>query len=46
LELPGLTEAVEKKDWATADQQAMILRHCLEKNIKLVDELTAQIAAH
>ena len=46
LELPGLTEAVEKKDWTTANQQAAILLRCLEKNIKLVDELTQQISAH
>ena len=46
LELPGLTEAVEKQDWATSARQAAILRNCLEKNTKLVDELSAQIAAH
>jgi N-acetylated-alpha-linked acidic dipeptidase len=39
LELPGLTEAVEKKDWATAKQQAEILQRALEKNTKLVKEL-------
>jgi len=39
LELPGLTEAVEKQDWPTARQQAEILRHALEKNTKLVDDL-------
>jgi N-acetylated-alpha-linked acidic dipeptidase len=45
LELPGLTEAVEKQDWATARQQAAILWDCLEKNTKLVDQLRARIAA-
>ncbi len=45
LELPGLTEAVEKQDWATAKQQAAILRGCLEKNTKLVEQLSARIAA-
>ncbi|MBZ5663532.1 MAG: M28 family metallopeptidase [Acidobacteriia bacterium] len=45
LELPGLTEAVEKQDWATARQQAGILRECLEMNIRLVDQLSARIAA-
>jgi N-acetylated-alpha-linked acidic dipeptidase len=45
LELPGLTEAVEKQDWATARQQAAILRDCLEKNTKLVDQLRTRIAA-
>ncbi|MGB9203042.1 MAG: M28 family metallopeptidase [Terriglobales bacterium] len=46
LELPGLTEAVEKQDWATAKQQAAILRECLEKNTKLVEQLSARITAH
>jgi N-acetylated-alpha-linked acidic dipeptidase len=46
LELPGLTEAVEKQDWAKADQQAAILRNCLEKNTKLVEQLSVRIAAH
>ncbi|HEV2399902.1 MAG TPA: transferrin receptor-like dimerization domain-containing protein, partial [Candidatus Sulfotelmatobacter sp.] len=39
LELPGLTEAVEKKDWPTARQQADILQHALEKNTKLLNDL-------
>jgi N-acetylated-alpha-linked acidic dipeptidase len=39
LELPGLTEAVEKQDWPTAKQQAEILQRALEKNTKLVQEL-------
>jgi N-acetylated-alpha-linked acidic dipeptidase len=46
LELPGLTEAVEKQDWATARQQAAILRDCLAKNTKLVNQLSARIATH
>jgi N-acetylated-alpha-linked acidic dipeptidase len=40
LELPGLTEAVEKQDWPTAKQQAEILQRALANNAKLVDELT------
>ncbi|HEV3510889.1 MAG TPA: M28 family metallopeptidase, partial [Candidatus Sulfotelmatobacter sp.] len=36
LELPGLTEAVEKQDWPTARQQAEILQRALEKNTKLL----------
>jgi N-acetylated-alpha-linked acidic dipeptidase len=40
LELPGLTEAVEKQDWPTARQQAEILQHALEKNTALLDALT------
>ena len=45
LELPGLTEAVEKQDWVTAKQQAAILRECLERNTKLVEQLSARITA-
>jgi N-acetylated-alpha-linked acidic dipeptidase len=43
LELPGLTEAVEKQDWATAKQQAEILRQALEKNTKLLDEINSAL---
>jgi N-acetylated-alpha-linked acidic dipeptidase len=39
LELPGLTEAVEAKDWPTAKQQAEILEGALENNTRLLDEL-------
>jgi N-acetylated-alpha-linked acidic dipeptidase len=41
LELPGLTEAVEKQDWTTAKQQAEILRHALANNTKLVNQLNS-----
>ena len=41
LELPGLTEAVEKQDWSTARQQAAILERALENNTKLVSELAS-----
>jgi N-acetylated-alpha-linked acidic dipeptidase len=43
LELPGLTEAVEKQDWPTAKQQAEILQHAIEKNTKLLDELNSNL---
>jgi N-acetylated-alpha-linked acidic dipeptidase len=43
LELPGLTEAVEKQDWSTAKQQAEILRDALENNTKLVNDLRARL---
>jgi len=43
LELPGLTEAVEKQDWSTAKQQAEILHQALLNNTKLVNELTATL---
>jgi len=39
LELPGLTEAVEKQDWPTARQQAEILRRALINNTTLVNQL-------
>ena len=39
LELPGLTEAVEKGDWETARQQAQILQRALEKNTTLLNKL-------
>jgi len=43
LELPGLTEAVEKQDWVTAKQQAEILRQALVNNTKLVNELNSSL---
>src|SRR5580692_3043223 len=45
LELPGLTEAVEKQDWPTAKQQAEILAHALQKNARLLDELNAKLSS-
>ena len=38
LELPGLTEAVEKEDWATARQQAQLLRKAIDKNAALLHQ--------
>jgi N-acetylated-alpha-linked acidic dipeptidase len=43
LELPGLTEAVEKQDWPTAQQQAEILRQALINNTSLVDQLNSTL---
>jgi N-acetylated-alpha-linked acidic dipeptidase len=43
LELPGLTEAVEKQDWTTAKQQAEILRQALISNTNLVDQLNSKL---
>ena len=43
LELPGLTEAVEAKDWPTAKKQAEILQHALEKNTNLLIELNTDV---
>jgi N-acetylated-alpha-linked acidic dipeptidase len=36
LELPGITEAVEKQDWTTAREQAAKLQAALEKNTALL----------
>jgi N-acetylated-alpha-linked acidic dipeptidase len=43
LELPGLTEAVEKQDWPVAKQQAEILQRALQNNTKLIEELNARL---
>jgi N-acetylated-alpha-linked acidic dipeptidase len=43
LELPGLTEAVEKRDWPTAKQQAEILEGALQANTKLLEDLSARV---
>ena len=43
LELPGLTEAVEKQDWPTAGLQAEILQRALERNTGLLDEMNQQL---
>jgi N-acetylated-alpha-linked acidic dipeptidase len=43
LELPGLTEAVEKQDWSVAKQQAEILRQALVSNTKLVNDLNSSL---
>ena len=44
LELPGLTEAVEKQDWPTARQQADILLHAIEKNTQVLKQLNADLS--
>jgi N-acetylated-alpha-linked acidic dipeptidase len=44
LELPGLTEAVEKQDWLTAQQQAEILRQALDNNTRLLNEMNSDLA--
>ena len=45
LELPGLTEAVEKEDWATARQQAHLLEQALAQNTKLLEGLNSQLGS-
>ncbi|HEX6881457.1 MAG TPA: M28 family metallopeptidase [Terriglobales bacterium] len=44
LELPGLTEAVEKQDWKTATEQARLLEQATQKNADLLKEAAAQLA--
>jgi N-acetylated-alpha-linked acidic dipeptidase len=46
LELPGLTEAVEKQDWPTARNQAALLQKALTKNTQLLDQLNSQITGN
>jgi len=41
--LPGLTEAVEQGDWQRANQQAHILQAAVDRNTKLIDEITAEL---
>jgi N-acetylated-alpha-linked acidic dipeptidase len=41
LELPGLTEAVERKDWKAAAEQEKLLEQCLQKNTALLLEAAA-----
>ena len=43
LELPGLTEAVEKGDWKMAREQAAILEKALAKNAALLRDARAEI---
>jgi len=45
LELPGLTEAVEKGDWATAKAQGKLLQDAVAKNTALLISLNATIQA-
>src|ERR1700730_11232511 len=43
LELPGLTEAVEKQDWPVAKQQAEILQRALATNTNLLNQINSAI---
>lgn len=45
LELPGLTEAVEKGDWVTARQQARLLEEALNKNTALLHDTVSLLQA-
>ncbi len=43
LELPGITEAVEQKDWATARIQAKVLEQALAKNSALLRQALSDL---
>jgi N-acetylated-alpha-linked acidic dipeptidase len=43
LELPGLTEAVERQDWREANNQAEILKHAMQNNTHLLNDLTQRL---
>jgi hypothetical protein len=45
LELPGLTEAVEKGDWKTAREQARILESATKKNAALLKASAANLTS-
>ncbi len=43
LELPGLTEAIERSDWKAANEQGKILESALNKNAALLGSASAQL---
>jgi N-acetylated-alpha-linked acidic dipeptidase len=43
LEIPAITEAVEKTDWSTAQQQTELLQQAVEKNTQLVQVLARRL---
>ncbi len=45
LELPGITEAVEKPDWEVARQQAKLLQDAVARNTALLSRLAQQLNA-
>jgi N-acetylated-alpha-linked acidic dipeptidase len=46
LELPGLTEAVEKQDWTMVREQAALLSKALEKNTRLLEQLSSDLKSN
>jgi len=46
LELPGLTEALERKDWRGAVEQARLVELALRKNRELLAEALADLEKH
>jgi N-acetylated-alpha-linked acidic dipeptidase len=45
LELPGLTEAAEDKDWDRAARQAAVLARALTRNAALVETVSEELSA-
>ncbi|HEX9186325.1 MAG TPA: transferrin receptor-like dimerization domain-containing protein, partial [Vicinamibacteria bacterium] len=45
LELPGLTEAVEEKDWDRAARQSAVLERAVARNAALLNDLAGQLSA-
>jgi N-acetylated-alpha-linked acidic dipeptidase len=43
LELPGLTEAMEKQDWRVAREQAALLTKALQTNVDLLNQLNSEL---
>jgi N-acetylated-alpha-linked acidic dipeptidase len=43
LELPGLTEAAEARNWTVAKQQAAILEQAVARNVQLLKEVRAAL---
>jgi len=43
LELPGLTEAIEKRDWKEARRQQEILEDALARNTDLLQSVIARL---
>jgi N-acetylated-alpha-linked acidic dipeptidase len=44
LELPGLTEAIERRDWKVAAQQGQILEDALARNVALLRGASTELA--
>jgi len=44
LELPGLTEAIERADWKAASEQGKIVENALTKNATLLSSTTQQLS--
>jgi N-acetylated-alpha-linked acidic dipeptidase len=44
LELPGLTEAVEKADWKLASEQVKVLERATERNTELLKQATVRLS--